>query len=172
MATTTTNTVQIRLQDSSGNNQTFNIDYPASETTLTSIKLALAPAIATNAWRSSYGAPFIRVRGATIVETEKTKLSEGDEAISIEPSSATITTSGATGTQTFIVEGMTITGFDFQYLNGETTITPNFTQTRIDTELNTITTVFNTPNAGTAYYNFIITSGTYTFAVPVTITKS
>lgn len=166
-----TKTVQIKVQDELGHNQTFNIDYPASDTTLASIRLALAPALATNSWCSSYGAPFIRVPGATIVETEKTKLSDGTE-ISIDPTRATITSTGDTGSQNFIVEGMTIQGFDFQYLNGEQTITPDYNGTTINTEANTITAKFKTPSAGTAYYNFIITSGTYTFAIPVTVTKS
>lgn len=160
------------MQDESGHNQTFNIDYPQSETTLTSIKLALAPAIATNSWCSSYGIPFIRVRNATIVETEKTKLSDGDSSISINPPSATITTTTTTGSQSFLVEGMTIQGYSFQFLGGEPSIIPSITGTSINTEENSIKATFETPNSGTAYYNFIITSGTYTFAIPITIERT
>lgn len=151
---------------------TFNIDNPKENTTLASIKLALAPALATNSWCSSNGATFIRVNGATVVETSKTKLSDEGSEISITPREATITTSGNTGNQTFVVEGMTIQGYSFQYLSGESTITPNLETTTIDKQANTITATFNTPNTGTAYYNFIITSGAYTFAIPVTITRS
>lgn len=172
MATTTTNTIQIQMQDESGHNQTFNIDYPQSETTLASIKLALAPALATNSWCSSYGIPFIRVRSATIVETEKTKLSDESNVVTIIPTKATITTTTDTGSQNFVVEGMTIQGYSFQFLNGESSITPNLNQTSINKTENTITAVFYTPTAGTAYYNFIITSGVYTIAIPITVTKN
>jgi len=172
MATTVTEKVTITMQDENGHNQSFQIDNADSDTTLTSIKLALAPAIATNAWCSSYVMPFIRVRGATIIQQTKTPLDEGSQTVRIEPNPATIQTTSNKGTQTFTVEGMTIEGFDYQYLSGETTITPYIRETTINTQANTITATFNTPNTGTAKYNFIITSGTYTLAIPVTIKRS
>lgn len=172
MATKVTEKVTISMQDESGHNQSFQIDNADSNTTLASIRLALAPAIATNSWCSSFALPFIRVRGATIIQQSKTPLDEGSQTIRIEPNPATIQTTSATGSQNFTVEGMTIEGFDYQYLSGETTITPNLLATTINTELNTITATFNTPNAGTANYNFIITSGAYTFAIPVTIERT
>lgn len=165
------------MQDSKGHNQTFNIDYPASETTLSSIRMALAPAIATNSWCSTYGSPFIRVKGATIVETEKTKLDEGGQAILIEPQSATINVlEGAIeGSQTFIVEGMTIQGYNYQFIKTEgfepQYVKPNIQKTIINTEANTITATIEISGVGTAYYNFMITNGTYTFTIPIKITR-
>lgn len=172
MATTTTEKVTITMQDESGHNQSFQIDNADSDTTLASIRMKLAPAIATNAWCSSFAMPFIRVRGATIIQQTKTPLDEGAQTIRIEPNPATIQTTSATGSQTFTVEGMTIEGYNYQYLGGATTITPNYASTTINTEANTVTAVFNTPSAGTAQYNFIITSGTYTLAIPVTIERT
>lgn len=172
MATTVTEQVTITMQDESGHNQTFQIDNADSDTTLASIRTKLAPALATNAWCSSFTVPFIRVRGATIIQRTKTPLDEGSQTVRIEPNPATIQTTAATGSQNFIVEGMTIEGYNYQYLGGDTTIKPDYINTTINTEANTITAVFNTPNAGTAYYNFIITSGTYTFAIPVTIERT
>lgn len=172
MATTTTEKVTVTLQDESGHNQSFQIDNADSDTTLASIRMKLAPAIATNAWCSSFTVPFIRVRGATIIQQTKTPLDEGSQTIRIEPNPATIQTTSQKGTQTFTVEGMTIEGFDYQYLSGDTTITPYIRDTTINTEANTITATFNTPNAGTAKYNFIITSGAYTLAIPVTVERT
>lgn len=172
MSTIESSKVQITLQDESGNNQSFQIDNANTDTTLASIKMKLAPAIATNSWCSNYSIPFIRVKSGTIIETTKTKLQDGSTSIAIEPNPATIQTTEDTGNQIFQVTGMTIQGYNFQYLNGEQTITPNFTNTKINANANTVTATFNTPNVGTAYYNFIITDGTYTVAVPVTIERS
>lgn len=172
MATKVTEKVTITMQDESGHNQTFQIDNADSDTTLASIKMKLAPALATNAWCSSYATPFIRVRGATIIQQTKTPLDEGSQTVRIEPTKATIQTTSDTGSQNFIVEGMTIEGYNYQYLSGDTTITPDLRTPAIDTATNTIRASFRTPNAGTANYNFIITSGTYTFAIPVTIERT
>lgn len=173
---TITSKVQIEMLDQNNHTQTFNIDYPKENMTLGSIRIDLNDAIATNSWCSSYSVPFIRVNKATLVETEKTQLSNDGDGISVTPTEANLTATGNIVTQTFTVTGIDIEGYNYIQTSGETSITPNYTQTTINNLTNTITAAFNVPDAvsaqATAQYNFIIAGSGFTLTVPITITKA
>ncbi len=170
---TITSRVQIEMLDQDNHTQTFNIDYPKQNMTLGSIRISLNDAIATNSWCSSYAVPFQRVNKATLVETEKTQLSNEGDGISVTPTEANLTATGNMVTQTFTVTGIDIEGYNYIHLSGNlNTINPNYNLTTIDESANTITAAFNTPSAGTAQFNFVIVGSGFTLTVPITITKA
>lgn len=139
---TENNVVQVTLVDSNGNKQSFNIDNPKEDLTLSAIKTALNPAISSGFWYSRNLVPFTAVNSATITESRKIKLSDSDTVIEVTPSS--ITMSG-TSTGVVTVEGATLTG---AYLT-------NFSDT---TETDHFYTTINTSDEQKVYVSSTLSS--------------
>lgn len=132
---TITSRIQIEMLDQNNHTQTFNIDYPKDNMTLGNIRVDLNDAIATNSWCSSYAVPFQKVNKATLVETEKTQLSNDGEGISVTPSEVTLTTTTNITNQDFTVTGIDIEGYNYVKTSGDTSITPNYKDTIINLSL-------------------------------------
>lgn len=86
---TQSSVVQITLVDAGGNKQSFNIDNPKDDITMSQIKTALAPAIASGFWYSKNSEAFTAVNSATVTESKKIKLDNSDVEIEITPASIT-----------------------------------------------------------------------------------
>lgn len=135
------NVIQITVQDTDSNKQSFNLENPKSGLTIAQVREVFEPLIATGKWYSRQGNPINYIEQATLTKTKKITLDDGTGAVTVTPSSGS-TSGGGIKTVTFTVDGSPIKGYN--YIRKGTSVT-NVTAlpAEIDTENNTITAKFN-----------------------------
>lgn len=163
---TQSSVVQITLVDAIGNRQSFNIDNPKSNISMSQIKAALAPAISSGFWYSKSAEQFVAINSATVTESKKIKLDNSDVVIEVTPASLTLNNeTSPKGTVT--VEGATVMG---AYISQLVTTGTNATM-YATTSGQTVTVNANFPSGGaqgTTATLYIVTDAR-TVTVPVSI---
>lgn len=148
------NVIQITVQDTDNNKQSFNMENPKSELTIAQVREIFEPLISTGKWYSRQGNPINYIEQATLTKTKKITLDDGTEAITVTPAS------GKFG-QTFTVTGSPIKGYNFTDVN-LTSVRLN--EVIINNELNTIQatliSISQNPSSGKATLNIITAAGT------------
>lgn len=155
---TQTNVLQITVQDTDSNRQSFNIENPVNSITIAQVRDIFAPIISSGKWYSRAGNPINYIEQATLTKTKKIELDDSGEAITVTPTEYTFNTT-TPNEVTFTVTGSPIKGYKIIKTSGNENIL-EITGVKIDQLNNTIkvTTRLSGSSSGTCNYEMTITT--------------